>query len=165
MNHQHWSPAFKRSKDGTRNKNICLLIQLFSQNLPNIAYNQIISHHIHTLVNTFEFAYHHHHLYEISPSYQNDNYIFNHSYGSYRLHGTGAGTGNGKRWVLILCYVLYTLPRDRHKEPLFSIVVIPVPVLVLVPVPCSVYESLPINWTVLPLIFHVHFPECSLKIK
>ena len=44
--------------------------------MANIIYNQNISHHTHTLVNTFEFAYHHHNLYEISPSYQNDNYIF-----------------------------------------------------------------------------------------
>ena len=38
-----------------------------------------------------------------------------------------------------LCYVLYTLQKDR--EHLFSIVLILVPVPVPVPVQCSVYET------------------------
>ena len=151
MNHQHWSPAFKRSKDGTRNKNICLLIQLFSQNLPNIAYNQIISHHIHTLFNTFELASYHCNLYEISPTLNRklskrqlyNTFLMAHTH----CMGPEKGQGMGNDRFRYYCYVLYTLhrDRDRHKEPLFSIVVIPVPVPVLVPVPCSVYESLPIN--------------------
>ena len=54
----------------------------------------------------------------------------------------GLGQGDGKRWVFVLRYVLYTLHRGR--EQLFSIVPIPVPVPVPVPflVPCSVYEPL-----------------------
>ena len=44
------------------------------------------------------------------------------------LQGTGNRTGNGKQWVSILCYVLYTLHSDRDREPLFLIVSIPVPV-------------------------------------
>ena len=60
--------------------------------------------------------------------------ILGNSYGSFTLHGTG--------WVSILCYVQYTLHRDRYMEQLFSIVLIPFPVHVPVPVPCSVSEPL-----------------------
>ena len=35
--------------------------------------------------------------------------------GLFTLHGTGNGTGNEKRWVSILHYVLYTLHRDRVR--------------------------------------------------
>ena len=50
----------------------------------------------------------------------------------------GTGTGTGKWWVSILCYVLDTLHkyRVRYMESLLSIVPIPFPV----PVPCSVSE-------------------------
>ena len=55
------------------------------------------------------------------------------------LHCTGSGQvqGPGNDGFLdILRYVLYTLhrDRDRYREPLFSIM--------LIPVPCSVYEPL-----------------------
>ena len=58
------------------------------------------------------------------------------SNGLFILHGTG----NGKQWVSILHYVLYTLHSDRDTYQLFSIVSIPVPVPVSFPVQCSVYE-------------------------
>ena len=63
----------------------------------------------------------------------------------FTLHGRGNRAGNGKRWVSVLYYVLYTLhsDSDRDREPLFSIVPIPVPVLVPFPVPCSMYEPEP----------------------
>ena len=38
------------------------------------------------------------------------------SYGLFTLHGTGNGTGNGKQWVSILCYVLYILHIDRNSD-------------------------------------------------
>ena len=38
--------------------------------------------------------------------------------GSFTRHRTRTGTGTGKRWVSILRYVLYTLHRDRDREPL-----------------------------------------------
>ena len=62
----------------------------------------------------------------------------------FTLYGTGTGTGTREWWVSVLCYVLYTLHRnrDRDRETLFSIV--PIPLLVPVPVlvSCSVYEPL-----------------------
>ena len=65
-------------------------------------------------------------------------------YGSFTLHGTRTGTG--KWWVSILCYVLYTLHRnrDKNREPLFSIVPIPFPVPIPIPaqVLCSVFKPL-----------------------
>ena len=67
----------------------------------------------------------------------------------FTLHGTGTGNGtrNGKRWVSILHYVMYTLHSDRGRDskPLFSIVSIPVPVPLSVP--CSVYEPLDLSDT------------------
>ena len=60
--------------------------------------------------------------------------------GSFILHGTGTETETVKQWVSVLCYVLYTLhrDRDRYMEPLSSIVPIPFPCSVTkpsVPVP------------------------------
>ena len=57
--------------------------------------------------------------------------------GLFTLLRTGNRTGNGKRWVSVLPYVLYTLHRD--SKSLFSIVSIPVPVPFPFPVPCSVW--------------------------
>ena len=53
--------------------------------------------------------------------------------------GLGPGQGLGNDGFLYH-YVLYTLHRDRDREPLFSIVPISVPIRVLVP--CSMYEPL-----------------------
>ena len=66
------------------------------------------------------------------------------AYSSFTLHRTRTPTGTRKWWVSALCYVLYTLhrDRDRHREPLFSIVPISFPVPVPVPLPWSVYEPL-----------------------
>ena len=81
-------------------------------------------------------------------------------------HCTGPGQGEGtrKRWVSILCYVPYTLhrDRDRNREPLFSIVPIlgPVPVPVPVPVPCSVNEPLESFYL---QIDNTHFPLNSFR--
>ena len=63
--------------------------------------------------------------------------------GSFTLHWTGTGIGTRKQWVSILCIVLYTLHRDRDREPLFSIVSVPVPVPVPVPVRavCMSYKN------------------------
>ena len=62
------------------------------------------------------------------------------TYDLYTLYGIGTGTGTGtrKRWISILCCVLYTL--HRYMKLLFSIVAIQLPVPV--PVPCSVSEPL-----------------------
>ena len=59
---------------------------------------------------------------------------------SFKLHGTGTGTG--RWWISILSYVLYTLHRERDRESLFSIVPIPFPAPVPVPMPCSLYKPL-----------------------
>ena len=52
------------------------------------------------------------------------------------MQETRTETESGKWWVSILCYVLYTLHRDRNRLPLFSIVSVPVRV------PCSDQDRL-----------------------
>ena len=57
------------------------------------------------------------------------------SNGLFILHGTGNGTGNGKRWVSILHYVLYTLHKDRDRGTIVFYCVHPGPS------PCPVIGS------------------------
>ena len=75
----------------------------------------------------------HCHVHRLYPKYLKNilrKFNLTRRYDSFTLHGTG------KRWISILRYVLYALHRDTDggREPLFSIVP--------VPVPCSVYEPL-----------------------
>ena len=58
------------------------------------------------------------------------------TYGSFTLHGTGTG----KWWVSILCYVLYTLHSDRTGTGNYCFLLYPS--RSRVQVPCSVYNPL-----------------------